>query len=236
MPLVSACSSVSNPTEVNRDVATILGIGDSILEWNRAEGTSIIDVVGASLNRPVYSVAVGGARFAHLDELAAADGFDIRSQYEQVGRTDFDWVVLNGGANDLLGDCGCQECESALDELIDAEGADGHIVDFVAELAAGETKVVFIGPYQMPENAAFGYDGCQASFAEQNRRLALMAESIDGVFVVSAADVVTPEDLDAYADDRVHPSERGSRLIGESVAAAIVGAENAEGADVSTES
>jgi lysophospholipase L1-like esterase len=52
-----------------------------------------------------------------------------------------------------------------------------------------------------------------------------MAQSIDGVWFVDASEVVTADNAAAYAEDRLHPSIEGSRLVGLLVADAIVEAE-----------
>lgn len=149
---------------------------------------------------------------------AAADGLDVRQQYQEG---DWDWVVIDGGANDFNQDCGCGECESELNALIGADGTSGDIPDFVRSLVSDETQVMFVGYYDVPSDAAFGFNLCVNELAEQATRLGLMATAIDGVWFVSAGDVVSADNRSAYVEDRIHPSIAGSRLVGEYVAAAI---------------
>ena len=99
----------------------ILVIGDSVMAWNAPRGASIPQVMAARLGREVTSRAVSGAQFANDSGLASAVGFDIRAQYPG-GR--WNWVVLDGGANDLgFGDCRCGACGAEVDRLI---APDGH--------------------------------------------------------------------------------------------------------------
>jgi hypothetical protein len=133
--------------------------------------------------------------------------------------------VIVGGGNDYRDDCGCGECDTHIDELISADGLSGEIPDFVRELLTGETQVMFVGYYEVPSDADFGFDLCGDEVMEHNARLALMDEAIDGVWFVSAGDVVSADNRTAYAEDRVHPSVTGSRLVGEYIAAAIASIE-----------
>jgi lysophospholipase L1-like esterase len=215
--LFSACGS--------DDDAEILVIGDSILAWNAEEQASIGDVIGQTLEREVLIAAVPGARFANPDELAARQGLDIRRQYDLVDRPPVDWVVLDGGGNDLGESCECGECSAQLDELISADGTSGTMVDFVSEVAAAGSNVMFVGYYDVPPDAWFGFNQCNDVLGEQDRRLDAMAQSIDGVWFVDASEVVTADNAAAYAEDRLHPSIEGSRLVGLLVADAIVEAE-----------
>lgn len=222
--LTGACSSGSNPTEANRETATVLGIGDSILQYNRKGGGSIPEIAADKLDRVVYNAAVGGAKVINSDEEAAAEGFDIRVQYENVGRTDFDWVILDGGGNDLTQDCDCGKCATTLDELVNEDGTDGEIVKLVRRIVADGAKVMYVGYYEFPDDADYGFNLCGDDLAEHARRLTLMADAIDGAYFVSGADVVTAETDEAFTEDRVHPTPEGSRLVGEHVGDAMLAA------------
>jgi lysophospholipase L1-like esterase len=208
--------------------AEILALGDSVVEWNAEEEASIPDMVGEQLGRVVFNAAVSGARFTHPDPQAAEDGLDIRAQYARHGDGgDWDWVVLDGGANDLGDECGCSDrCETTtLPELIAQDGRSGAIPAFVEEVRQGGARVAYVGYYDAPEGEPTAFTGCAAAFDALDARLRRMARAVDGVVFVSARDVIDPADAGAYDDDRVHPSVRGSRLIGEHVARAIEEAE-----------
>ena len=220
--VVASCSAAATDETAVGEIA-ILALGDSVLGWNAWSGESIPEVIGEILGRPVINAAAGGAHLSHPERASAADGLDIRGQYFEG---DWDWVVLDGGGNDLHDDCGCEECGEVLDDLVSADGRTGEIPEFVSGLIDGGTQVMLIGYYAVPSDAEFGFDRCVDEAAEHGRRLQAVAAGIDGVWFVSAGDVISPENTPAYASDLVHPSPAGSRLVGEYVAAAI---ENAEG-------
>ena len=205
--------------------ATVLALGDSFFEWNVGTGESIPDVIGEFLGRPVVNAAVGGAHFSNPDLDAAAAGLDVRQQFVDG---DWVWVVMDGGGNDLNDDCGCGACESVLDVLVSVDGRSGEIPDFTRSLVEDGTQVMFVGYYEVPSDAEFGFDRCIDEGAEHGRRLEAMAAAIEGVWFVSAGDVVSADNRLAYSKDRVHPSPAGSRLVGEHVAAAIASAEGKE--------
>lgn len=205
------------PTTI-ADKVTILAIGDSILEWNVWTGESIPEVIGELLDRPVINAAVGGAHFSNPDPAAAVGGLDIRMQYVEG---DWDWVVVDGGVNDLHNDCGCGACEDVLDDLVSADGRSGEIPDFVNGLVDAGDQVLFMGYYGVPSDAEFGFDRCVDEATEHGRRLLAMTAAIEGAWFVSAGDVVSADNRPAYAEDLLHPSPAGSRLIAEHIAAAI---------------
>lgn len=197
----------------------ILAIGDSILKWNAEAKKSIPDVIAQTLNQPVFNGAVSGAHLSHPEPEAAEAGYDIRQQFRQQGGQDWDWVVMNGGANDLAGEC--DRDSGLLDEMISADGLSGEIPAFVRSVSATGSKVMYVGYYAMPDNARFGFHQCNDEIAAHNARLARMAEALEGVWFVSAGAVVSAQDIAAYDEDLVHPSELGSAQIGGYVAEAV---------------
>ncbi|MGB3615050.1 MAG: SGNH/GDSL hydrolase family protein [Elainellaceae cyanobacterium] len=196
----------------------ILVIGDSILKWNAEEKASIPEVVGQTLGRPVINNAVSGAHFSHPDEDAAAAGYDIRQQYNNQ---QWDWVVMNGGANDINGICDRNDYSTFVDAMISEDGLSGEIPDFVRRVAETGSSVMYVGYYTIPEDALFGFAQCSDELEIHNDRLARMAEALEGVWFVSAGDVVSASDVEAYDEDRVHPSAVGSKRVGEYVADTI---------------
>jgi lysophospholipase L1-like esterase len=203
--------------------STILAVGDSFFEYNALQQASIPDVLGETIGISVVNAAMSGAYFANPDPAAGADGLDVRSQYREG---DWEWVVVTGGGNDLNDLCGCGECVDVLDALIAADGLSGEIPDFVKGIAADGIDVMLVGYYEVPSDADYGFDQCGDEFSELSTRLEVIADSTDGVWFVSAADVVTADETSAYANDRVHPSIAGSKLIGEHIAAAMQNIEN----------
>ncbi|MEM1095408.1 MAG: SGNH/GDSL hydrolase family protein [Bacteroidota bacterium] len=203
----------------------VLVIGDSVMEWNADADAAIADVIAATLDRTVVNGGVSGARLSMPDREAAALGFDIRAQYRPRG---WDWVVMDGGANDLGDECGCNACAATLDEMVSADGQTGQYPDFVRSVTEDDSRVLVMGYYAPPAGAATEFTGCAAAFIALNDRLAQMAGTLDRVHFASAADVIDPGDLASYDRDRVHPSVKGSRLIGEHLADAIRAAERGE--------
>ncbi|MEO1238910.1 MAG: SGNH/GDSL hydrolase family protein [Pseudomonadota bacterium] len=195
----------------------VLVMGDSIMAWNGS--ASLAAGVERRLNRPVENASVPGAQIAPrgLRRLV----FDIGAQY-QPG--DWDWVVLNGGANDLMGSCGCQSCDAVLDELVAPDGRRGEIAQIVDRLRRTGARVLYLGHYG-PSGRGGAFDACEDELTDLDARMARMArivpelEFVDGGDVMSAA---TPADYDA---DNIHPSPRGSAKLGALAAAAIRRAE-----------
>lgn len=216
--------------EANRDAqpaGAILAIGDSFLEWNAEETRSIPDVVARRLDRPVKNRAVSGASFVQPNGCAAEEGFDVQAQYFSGG---WDWVIVNGGGNDLNGQCDCGTCGELMDALISPDGITGDIPTFVRAVTDTGAKVMWVGYYDMPADASYGFDRCNDELEAIRPRLEAMAFSLPDVWYVSADEVIDPTEPNAddfIDDDRVHPSIAGSDRIGKLVADAILAAEQA---------
>ena len=191
---------------------SILVLGDSIMEWNIESGQSIPDVIEDVLGVDVTNASAGGAS-AH----------DVPDQYAEAGG-DHDWVVFDGGGNDLNDECGCGECVAVADSIVSADGSAGVLASFTESLVADDRRVALVGYYEIPEGAAFGFDRCVDDLAEHNERLRALAGRFDSVVFVDPSEVVKATDATAFDDDDVHPSVEGSRLVGEQIAAAIASA------------
>jgi len=204
--------------------ARILALGDSVMWWNAEAGRAIADAVATALDEPVVNLAVPGAEFSHPDPDMAAEGLDIRAQYRTGGGVrGWEWVLLQGGANDLDGAAGPGDCAAVRDALIGAGGRAGEIPALVARIRADGARVVLLGYYALPAFAASDAF-CGADLGTLSRRIALLAERDPGVVFVAMADVVDPRDPAAYDADAIHPSVRSSAAIGRQVAAAIAAA------------
>ena len=103
--------------------ARILAIGDSMMVWNGLIGQSIPDVLAEELAAPVVDRAVTGARMIYRLPITGAAGLSIPKQYRGG---DWDWVILNGGGNDLWFGCGCGSCDAKLDRMLTADGTEGE--------------------------------------------------------------------------------------------------------------
>lgn len=197
--------------------AELIAIGDSLLEWNMGEG-SIPEVIGESLDRPMYNASVGGSNF--LD--GASDVIP-----EQYVSGDWDWLVLDGGANDLNDRCECGDCDEIMDEMLSADGQTGVMADFVREVADSGVQVMIMGYYGIPETAEFGFDQCIPLISELSARQAALAGSDAMIEFADAAEVVDGTDLSMFDDDHVHPSLAGSAAVGAFLAEAISTSEQA---------
>lgn len=119
----------------------ILAVGDSIMAWHKWTGRDIPARVGALLGARVENAAVPGARFSNASGFGRAVGFDVRAQYRSGP---WDVVVINGGANDLLTDCGCGDCDDVLDNLITAD-LTGEVPAFLASVQQSGAQIVWMG-------------------------------------------------------------------------------------------
>lgn len=189
---------------------SLLAVGDSILAWNRLSGGDIPRVAARATGRAAENRSVPGARFLG----------SIPGQY-RAGP--WDWVIVNGGANDLNRSCGCTGCDATLDALLDARGQGGAMAGFARSLTARDHGVVLLG-YYGTSVAGGPFAPCADELTELSRRLALLADSDPAMIFVDAKDVIDPSNLDLYARDLIHPSTQGSALIGALIARAIADA------------
>lgn len=192
----------------------ILVIGDSVLAWNRASGGDVGSVIAAETGREVVSRATLGAQ-VRAGGLGAL-GFSIPRQLPG-GR--WNWVVMNGGANDLGFSCGCTRCDAEIDLLISPDGRTGAIPDLIATARSQGARVIWAGYYQAPQSRSFR--GCRPGLVELERRIAVHARQTPGVVFVDTEDVFDPRNRALYASDLTHPSPAGSAVIGRFLARQI---------------
>ena len=212
--LVAGCSGAPATTP------RILAIGDSVLAFHKPLGGSVPDVVADRLGQPVANRAVSGARISNTLSPDPARQYDIRTQYTPGN---WDWVIFNGGANDLLWECGCNRCDATLDGMISANGARGDIPALLSPIARSDTRVAVLGYYDghaLPN----AFSGCEASIDRLNARLAAMAARNPNMIYVDAGVAMNRADPGLWFVDRVHPSRRGARAIGALLAQAMADA------------
>lgn len=187
-------------------------IGDSIMAWNRSSDQSIADVLEVRLGRDVISKAVSGAQFDNESGLASAVGFDVQAQYPG-GR--WNWVVLNGGANDFgFGDCGCGDCSAEVANLISEDGRSGAIPAFLQRVRAEGAQVLWMGYYNSP-GASFA--GCADDLDRLESRIKMNLDR-EGGFFLEGEDFILKSDAANFASDGTHPSPRGSAILGTALA------------------
>ena len=206
----STNSGCFNMDRGSLEEASIIAVGDSVLEWHLWTGRSAPERLGQALDRPVYNAAISGA--------LVTDGVEssIPNQYIEG---DWDWIVVDGGANDLTDLCQCNECtvtqnniEKVLSEFVTDRTAEGH-------------RVVLWSYYVLPDNARFGFEDCHDDFAELRQRHKAIADADPDVIWVNGADIISGERSRHFYADRIHPSRLASRLIGQQIAEAIEEAE-----------
>ncbi|WP_412507638.1 SGNH/GDSL hydrolase family protein [Roseovarius sp. SYSU LYC5161] len=211
--LLAACTESRSDAGEER----ILLMGDSLLAFHGASGQAVSDVVEAALDEPVVDRAVSGARYFYILPITGNAGFNIRKQHVDGA---WDWIILNGGGNDLLFGCGCGPCTGKLDRLISGDGKTGRIPGFVSNLRQSGARVIYVGYLRTP-GVTSPVEGCRDEGRELERRIAKLAERDDGILFLSNAELVPHGDRSFHALDLVHPSVKGSRVIGERIAEII---------------
>ncbi|MDE4132913.1 SGNH/GDSL hydrolase family protein [Phaeobacter sp. QD34_3] len=197
--------------------ARILVMGDSMLAWNGGTGQAVSDAIEDALKEPVVDRSVIGARMIYPLPLTGAAGLNIRKQF-RAG--DWDWIVVNGGGNDLWLGCGCIACARKLDRLAAEDAQSGAIPDLMRKLRETGARVIYTGYLRSPGRGS-PIDHCKTDGQELDRRIALLAEDTEGLFFLSLDGLVPHGDLSFHAVDRIHPSIRGSAAIGDKIATLI---------------
>ncbi len=197
--------------------ATMIVMGDSIMEWNIEEDASIPDVIGEKLDRTVYNAAISGA--------VLGDAESVLSIPNQYVTENWSWLILEGGANDFNNECGCDECGTVLDTIISEDSTSGILVNIASKALSEGARVMVVGYYEMPSDAKDGFEACNHWFEKQESRLRSLADTTERIWFVSMADVVTADNNETFDNDQLHPSIHGSRLAGEYIAKAILAAE-----------
>ncbi len=195
----------------------ILAMGDSMMAWHTFTGQSIPHTIESVLDEPVFSNAISGAKITYKLPLSGALGMRIENQYR---KGDWDWVVLNGGGNDLWLGCGCGKCTGKLNKMISEDGKRGVIPMMVQKYRHQGAQVAWVGYLRSP-GAWSPVEGCRDTGNELEQRITKLAAIDPGVHYVSLADLVPHGDRSFHTFDMIHPSIKGSREIGKRVAAVI---------------
>ena len=200
---------------VQAEPLRVLAIGDSILAWHKWTGRDIPAVMGDVLGAQVENDAVAGARFSNTSTLGQAIGFDVRAQFR---RGAWDIVLVNGGANDFLAECGCNACDAVLDGLI-ASDLTGDVPTFVADMLSSGADVLWMGYYASARSGRFA--GCRPYLVNYDARLARLADATPGLTFVDSEAAMDRSRRALFAFDGIHPSPEGARLIGTYLAQSI---------------
>lgn len=207
---------------VNRDTPSrILLMGDSLFAVHGMTGQSVANGVERALKEPVVDRAVSGARFVYRLPISGAAGLSIPKQY-RAG--DWDWIVLNGGGNDIWFGCGCGRCGRKMDQLISKDGRRGAIPGFASRMRATGAQVIYVG-YMRTPGVTSPIEGCADEGDEMDRRAARLAALDRGVHFVPLADLVPHGDRSFHGIDLIHPSPKASAAIGARIARIIAQSE-----------
>ncbi|SLN60134.1 hypothetical protein TRL7639_03311 [Falsiruegeria litorea R37] len=216
--LVAACQE----SVTRNEGARILAVGDSLMAWNSAWGSSIPHVMEDVLGEAVVDRSVRGAWMTVRDPNNTKGGINIPNQYVAG---DWDWVVVNGGGNDLLFGCGCGRCSGMLDRMISKDGMSGQIPTFARRVRDDGARVLFTGYLRSP-GLLTPIEHCKSAGDELEARLIKLASQEDGVIFVSNKDVVPSGGITYFSPDLIHPSRKSSRIIGRKLASVITQFDN----------
>lgn len=208
--MAAACVAASafspNMAQAKED---ILVIGDSFLEWQSIKRASIPHVVAKELKRDVENRAASGAKMY----LSGAEGNPRSVIPSQYTKGDWNWVVINGGANDLFVKCGCNRCNKVLDRIITKDGKQGVLADLVTRIRKDGPQVAILSYYQGNQNPNL-FSKCERVVKELTNRQRTLAARLRGVDLVRSKPAIDPTNRSHFALDGVHLSRKGSRRVG----------------------
>lgn len=197
----------------------ILVMGDSLLATHSLTGNAVSDYIEKSLGQRVNDRSTKGARIIYKLPITGAMGLNIGKQYR---KGQWDWIVLNGGGNDIWFGCGCHKCERRIRRLISADGKRGEVPKLVSKLRRTGAKVIYIGYLRSPGVGSM-IESCKDEGDLFESRVNKMAKLNNGVYFLSLADLVPYGDRSYHAIDMVHPSIKASKTIGGMVVKLIAG-------------
>jgi hypothetical protein len=204
-------------TPVAAERARILAIGDSFFAVHSSSGRSIPAVVQRELGQQVSNRSVMGARMIYNLPLTGALGFDIVRQYRPGP---WNWVIMNGGGNDLWLGCNCSRCDRKMTKMISKDGTRGEIPALVSKMRKSGAQVIYVGYLRSPGRGS-PIEHCRDEGNELDARVTRMAQRDNGVWFVPMADLVPNGDRSFHAADMVHPSTKGTAAAGKRVAKII---------------
>lgn len=191
------------------DDLKILAIGDSLMAWNSIGNGNVADAISLITGSEVVDRSI-------VASFLLTGG--IERQYQEG---DWDWVVANGGGNDLWLGCGCRRCEKSLDTMISADGKSGKIVDLLMRSRASGAKVIYVGYLRSP-GIETPIEHCKEDGDELERRIEMFARSNPDIYFLSLADLVPYGARNYLSFDRIHPSRGASFLIAERISELIL--------------
>ena len=131
-----------------------------------------------------------------------------------------DWIIVNGGGNDLFFGCGCDGCDRVMTRLIAKDGTRGAVSVLLKKLLDTGAQVIYVGYLRSPGRGS-PIDACREEGDELEARIAHLAHRMRDVHYLSNQYLVPRGDLSFHALDRIHPSIKGSKAIASGIAALI---------------
>ena len=203
--LLGACTEMPS----NDQPARILTMGDSMLAWHSNSRNSVSHAMEGILREPVIDRSVPGARIFYNLPVSGALGMNISKQYIAG---EWDWVILNGGGNDLWMGCACAICDRKIDRMISKDGRSGAIPGMVAKARARGARVIWVGYLRSP-GVGSGVEYCKDEGDEIDARLTRLDAADPGFWFISLQDLVPYGDRSFHDEDMIHPSRKGSHAI-----------------------
>ncbi|MCV3273831.1 SGNH/GDSL hydrolase family protein [Roseobacter sinensis] len=197
----------------------ILAMGDSMMAWHAGTDQGIADGVEQMLQEPVIDRSVVGARIIYHLPITGAMGLNISKQYVPGN---WEWVIINGGGNDLWLGCGCSRCDNRMNRMISADGQQGEIARMVRDIRRGGAQVIYVGYLRSPGVGSI-IEHCRDEGNELESRINLMAKADPGVHFVSLQDLVPYGDRSFHGGDRIHPSKKATDAIARRIVRIING-------------
>jgi len=233
----AACDSPCRAIEELPEDQAILAIGDSVLGIHYTTCEGVPGQLATVLGNRITSFAVPDRPVS-----SPSGSDDIQSQYTSAS---WDWVLMSGGVNDLIQECRCNAnvdeaaCAQAIDELISEDGTRGEIPTLAERALADGARVMLVGYYNVPDDAALNFDACAPQVTELTERYRAFTTATEGVeyfiglrpmnvwiirtpkgceFDTSAV-MLFGEHPERFFWDRIHPSPTGAHDIAVEVAA-----------------
>ncbi|MGZ2258835.1 SGNH/GDSL hydrolase family protein [Roseobacter sp. A03A-229] len=197
----------------------ILAMGDSMMAWHAGTDQGIADGVEQILQEPVIDRSVVGARIIYHLPITGAMGLNISKQYVPG---QWEWVIINGGGNDLWLGCGCSRCDNRMNRMLSSDGQQGEIARMVGDIRQGGAQVIYVGYLRSPGVGSI-IEHCRDEGNELERRINRMAKADRGVHFVSLQDLVPYGDRSFHGGDRIHPSKKATDAIARRIARIING-------------
>lgn len=213
---LALCTVLTSAANAERPMR-VLVMGDSFMTSNASSKQSFPHVLSGLLRTKVKSKALAGAMHLYALPITGALGMKISKQYKP-GK--WDYVVMNGGGNDLWLGCGCGRCTRKMERLISSDGRKGAIPGTVARARRDGAKVIYVGYLRSPGRGS-PIEGCKPLGDKLEARIRKLADLDSGITFVSLADMVPYGDASFHAGDMIHPSPKASAAAARRVVSAM---------------